>query len=75
MDLSNIWQRTAFIITHMSLFELPLILAFTSLSSWRLATVLSKHDARLKEAQLARKIAASYAAIFFTTWGISRLLQ
>ncbi|MDF2501482.1 MAG: hypothetical protein K0Q77_2196 [Anaerosporomusa subterranea] len=75
MDQPMIWQRIAFVVAHMSLFELPLILLFTALSSWRLAVVLNKHDARLKEAQLARKIAAFYAALLFTTWSISQLLQ
>lgn len=75
MDISTIWKKTTFLLTHMTQFELPLILLFTSLSSWRLAVVLSKHSARLKEAQLARRIAAFYIATLFTAWGISKLLQ
>ena len=75
MAIEMLWQKTAVILIYMSLFELLLISIFTAIASWRLSVILGKHDSRMKEAKLARKIAAFYAALAFVFWGAARFLQ
>ena len=59
-------DKTAFLLVHMTLFELPLVLLLTALAARRLFIVLEKHDARQKEANLARKVAIFYLTLMIT---------
>lgn len=72
------WQaaldKTAFLIVHVTLFELPLVLMLTALASWRLFAVLEKHDARQKEANLARIIAIFYLTLLAMTLAAAQIL-
>lgn len=63
MAFSSVWDKISFLIIHMTVFELPVILAATALAALVLARVLDKHNARLREARLARRIAAFYAGL------------
>lgn len=67
-------DKLIYIIVHMTWFELPLVLTFTAIASWRLATVLSKHDARGQEAKLARQVAAFYTAVTFILVSVAHIL-
>lgn len=62
MDFAAVWEKTVFLITHVTVFELPLVLAGTAAAAFFLARVLDKHNARAREARLARRVAAVYAA-------------
>lgn len=64
MDFSIVPARFAFLIVHITNFELPLVLWGTSLAAIILARVLALHNARLREAKLARNIAAFYMALW-----------
>lgn len=68
-------NKLVFIIVHMFWFELPLVLIFTALASWRLATVMGKHDARGKEAKLARNVALFYVALTVILGLVSKILS
>ncbi len=63
MDFAAAWEKTAFIITHVTVLELPLVLAGTAAAAYALARVLDKHNARAREAKLARRVAAVYAVV------------
>jgi len=64
MNFSVVWERLAFLLVHVTVFELPLVLFVTILTSLGLARVLDKHNARLREAKFARRAAAFYAGLF-----------
>ncbi len=63
MDLAAIWGKTVFIITHVTVFELPLVLAVTAVAALVLARILAGHNARAREARLARRVAVVYAGL------------
>ncbi len=67
-DLTAMWQRIAFLLVHVTNFELQLVLWAVIVASWRLAAVLAGHDARLREARLARRVAAFYACLSLAFW-------
>ncbi|MDR7866782.1 MAG: hypothetical protein RIN56_08170 [Sporomusaceae bacterium] len=63
MDLALIWDKTLFLLTHVTVFELPLVLLVTSAAAYVLSRVLDTHNARAREARLARRVAAAYAGL------------
>lgn len=68
-------EKFFYILVHMVWFELPVVLILTSLASWRLSIVLGKHDARSKEAKLARNVAAFYVALTVVLGLASQILS
>ncbi|MEG6586169.1 hypothetical protein [Dendrosporobacter sp. 1207_IL3150] len=75
-DLSYIWQKTAFILTHY--ISIWILIAFFSSSAalWYLAGILEKHNSpRLKEIKLSRITAAAYVATAVGLWFISIILS
>lgn len=73
MDFSAALDLIAFLLVHVTVFELPLVLLGTVLLALGLARELDRHNARLREARLARRIALFYSGmlVFFF---ISRLI-
>ncbi len=63
MDFAAVWDNTVFIFTHVTVFELPLVLLGTAAAAYVLARILDKHSARAREARLARRVAAVYVAL------------
>ncbi len=63
MDFAAVWEKTAFLLTHVTVFELPLVLLGTAAAAYGLARILDKHNARAREARLARRVAAAYAGL------------
>jgi hypothetical protein len=67
-SLTAAWDRIAFLLVHVTNYELQLVLWVAVAASWRLATVLARHNARLREAKLARLVAAFYAGLSLFFW-------
>lgn len=63
MDFAVVWDKTAFLLAHVTVFELPLVLIGTAAAAYVLARVLDRHNARAREARLARRVAAAYAGL------------
>lgn len=74
IDITTVWQKLAFILVHKTTLWLLFALLGTSLAAWRLAAVLDKHNARAKEAALARKTAVGYAVTAAVLWLLSTIL-
>lgn len=74
MTLQSVADKTAFLIVHVTLFELPLVILVAALASWRLATVLQKHDARQREANLARNVAIFYLILLGVAVTLAQVL-
>ncbi len=62
MDTAVIWDKMLFLLTHVTVFELPLVL-FGTAAAFVLARVLDRHNARAREAKLARRVAYAYAGL------------
>jgi type VI protein secretion system component VasK len=75
MENNSIVQKIAFIIVHGSSLWFLIGLITASLASWRLAVVLTAHNARDREAELARKTAIAYAIIAVCLWILSWALS
>jgi len=69
------WTKLSYLLVHMAKFEFYTVLLATALASWHLATVLDKHNARLKEAKLARRIAVFYFSFSLVIWLASLVLS
>ena len=54
---ANAWDTLTFIIPHMFRYEVQLMLFLAAVASWQLSMVLAKHNGRMREEQLARRIA------------------
>ncbi len=63
MDFAAVWDKTLFLLTHVTVFELPLVFLCAAAAAYILARVLDKHNARAREARLARRVAAAYAGL------------
>ncbi|WP_245690231.1 hypothetical protein [Sporolituus thermophilus] len=74
IDMYTVWQKLAYLIVHKTTLWLLFVLLGTALASWRLAVVLDKHNARQREAALARKTAVGYAATAVILWLLSVVL-
>ncbi len=75
MDLAAVWQKTLFVLTHMTVFELPLVLLGVAAAAYGLALVLDKHNARAREATLARRVAYAYVGLLFFLYAARQLLK
>lgn len=63
MEFATVWDKIIFLLTHVTVFELPLVFLGTAAAAYVLARILDKHNARAREARLARRVAAVYAAL------------
>jgi hypothetical protein len=73
-DLTAAWDRIAFLLVHVTNYELQLVLWSAVAAAWRLAAVLTGHGARLREAKLARRVAVFYACLSLFFWLAHTLL-
>ncbi|VBB06398.1 Hypothetical protein LUCI_1629 [Lucifera butyrica] len=69
------WQKLAFQIVHKTTIWVPLTFLATSLTAWFLAGILEKHNAREREALLARRTAIVYTATAFALWLFSFIFK
>ncbi|MDR3589718.1 MAG: hypothetical protein P4N41_08675 [Negativicutes bacterium] len=67
-NLNAFWDRIAFLLVHVTNYELQLVLWATMAAAWRLSAVLAKHSARTREARLARRVAVFYAGLSLFFW-------
>jgi len=74
MDLQALWTKIAFLLVHIANFELPLVFFSTALAAWYLSHVLNKHNARQRDAKVARRVAQLYALTPLLLWILSRVL-
>ena len=74
IDFYSVWQEVAFQVVHKTTIWLLLVLFGTTLACWYLAILLDKHNAREREAKLARKTAAGYASAAIVLWLFSWLM-
>jgi len=72
--LYYIWQKIAFQIVHKTTIWVLLVFFATAGAAWHLANLLDKHNAREKEAKLARKTAISYAVTALALWLFSFIM-
>ena len=72
--LYSIWQTVAFQIVHKTTIWVLLVFFSTAGAAWHLANLLDKHNAREKEAKLARKTALSYSAAALALWLFSFMM-
>ncbi len=63
MDIAAVWNQTIFLLTHVTVFELPLVLLGTAAAAYSLARSLDRHNARAREAKLARRVAYAYVGL------------
>ncbi len=63
VDFAALWDKTAFLLTHVTVFELPLVFMATAAAAYVLSRILARHNARAREARLARRVAAVYAGL------------
>lgn len=64
MDFGAVWQTTAFLIVHMTHFELPLVLWTVAAAAWVLSGRLRARGGREAEERFARRIAAGCVSIW-----------
>lgn len=75
MDFAAVWDKIAFLLTHVTVFELPLVLLGTAAAAFGLARVLDRHNARAREAKLARRVAYAYAVLLVFLFAARILLM
>ena len=73
--LYSIWQKLAFQLVHKTTIWVLLVLFLTAGVAWHLANLLDKHNARQREAKLARKTAIGYATIALVLWVFSFIMS
>ena len=73
MNLEAVWQKTAYLIVHMSNFELPLVLWTASAAAWALSGRLRARSGREAEALFALRVAAGCASFWLVLF-VGRLL-
>ena len=69
--LYTLWNKLHFQIIHKNAIWVLLTLVLTAISAWHLATILGKHNARAKEAKLARNTAIGYIISALALWLLS----
>ncbi|MDT8902790.1 hypothetical protein [Anaeroselena agilis] len=75
MDLAAAWDKIVFLLTHVTVFELPFVFLGTSAAAWFLARVLDRHNARAREARASRRVAAAYAGLLAAAFAARFLLM
>ena len=73
--LYYIWQKAAFQIVHKTTIWVLLVFFVTAGSSWHLANLLDKHNAREREAKLARSTALWYTISALVLWLFSFIMS
>lgn len=74
-SLDILWQKIAFIIVHYTTIWVLIVFFGTSLASWYLSVVLSKHNDRKRETNLARKTAMVYTILGAALWLFSYIMS
>lgn len=69
------WQNLSFQIVHKTTIWTLLVLALTAGASWHLANLLDKHNAREREAKLARYTALGYTMTLLALWLFSFIMS
>lgn len=75
MDFAAAWDKIVFLLTHITAFELPLVLVATAVAAYVLSRSLDKHNARAREARLARLVAAVYAGALIALIAVTIVLR
>jgi len=73
--LYYIWQKLAFQIVHKTTLWALLVFFATAGAAWHLANLLDKHNAREREAKLARKTALGYTISALVLWLFSFIMS
>ena len=73
--LYYLWQKLAFQIVHKTTLWVVLVFVLTAWTAWLLANMLDKHNARAKEAKLARITAIGYTASALFLWLFSFIMS
>ena len=73
--LYYIWQKLAFQIVHKSTIWVLLLFFATAGAAWHLANLLDKHNAREREAKLARTTALGYTISALILWLFSFVMS
>ena len=73
--LYYIWQKSAFQIVHKTTIWVLLVFFVTAASAWHLANLLDKHNAREREAKLARNTALWYTISALVLWLFSFIMS
>ena len=73
--ISELWAQMVFQLVHKTTIWMLFVFFFTALASWQLSFVLTKHNARLKEANLAKTAAIFYSLAGAALWMISFLFS
>lgn len=73
--LYYIWQKSAFLIVHKTTIWVLFIFFVTAGTAWHLANLLDKHNAREKEAKLARITALGYTVAGLVLWLFSFIMS
>lgn len=73
--LNYIWQKAAFQIVHKTTIWVLLVFFTTAGAAWHLANLLDKHNAREKEAKLARITSIGYIMSALGLWLFSFVMS
>jgi len=72
--LYYLWQKLAFVIVHKTTIWVLLVFFATAGISWHLGNLLDKHNAREREAKLARNTALGYTILGIVLWLFSFIM-
>ncbi|WP_378955335.1 hypothetical protein [Pelosinus sp. sgz500959] len=73
--LYSLWQKISFQIVHKTTIWVLLVFLITAGATWKLAAILDKHNAREREANMARKTALGYTIVFVILWLFSFIMS
>lgn len=73
--LYYLWQKISFQFVHKITIWVLLVFLTTAGAAWQLANVLDKHNAREREANMARKTALAYTIIAIISWLFSFIMS
>lgn len=74
-SINSVWQTIAYHIVHKVNIWLFVVIFATSFFAWQMGKKLAKSDATLRDARLAKKIAAGYTAIGIFLWLVKLVLS
>ena len=75
MSITTVIQKIAYLIVHGTSLWFLLGVFSTSLAARRLYSVLSAHNARTREAKLAKQVSIGYSVLGIGLWLLSWLLS
>lgn len=73
--ISDLSAKMIFQLVHKTSIWMLMVFFLTALVSWQLSVILNKHNARLKEANLAKNAAIAYSLAGISLWIISFLFS